>query len=93
MIPECYVEQNLSYSLSGHPTLNVLLKYKNQQSINTIKFFSTIVKFFLQVDKNTVLEEIRKLNLSKVLQDTDIPVRILKEESYICKNLTYMPSN
>ena len=34
--------------------------------------------YFSQVDKNTVLKEIRKLNMSKAVQDKDIPVKILK---------------
>ena len=34
--------------------------------------------YFSQVDKNTVLKEIRKLNMNKAVQDKDIPVKILK---------------
>ena len=36
---------------------------------------------FSQVDKNTVFKEIIKLNLNKSEQDTDIPVKILKENA------------
>ena len=36
---------------------------------------------FSQVDKNTVLKEIRKLIMNKAMQDTDIPVKILKENA------------
>ena len=33
----------------------------------------------MQIDKNTVLEEIRKLNMNKAVQDADISIKILKE--------------
>ena len=44
---------------------------------------------FSQVDKNTILKEIRKLIMNKAMQGTDIPVKILKENAlyfaeYIC---------
>ena len=44
------------------------------------KSFSTRFSsfYFSQVDKNTVLKEIRKLNMNKAVQDKDIPVKILK---------------
>ena len=37
--------------------------------------------YFSQVGKNTVLKEIRKLNMNKAAQDTDIPLQILKENA------------
>ena len=45
--------------------------------------------YFSQVDKNTVLKEVRKILMSKEVQDTDIPEKILKENAehfaeYIC---------
>ena len=66
---------SLAQSLSGQPTLNSILKYKNHQSMLVIKrslqHFSRF--HFSHVDKNTVLKEIKKLNLNKTLQDSDIP--------------------
>ena len=73
-IPEYYVHDKPPHSLSRYPTLKAVLKYKNHPSIRTIKSF-----YFLQIDKNTVLEEIRKLNMNKAVQDADISVKILKE--------------
>ena len=66
-LPEYYVEDKLSHSLSRHPTLKAILKYKNHPSIKIIKSFSTRFSsfYFSQVDKNTVLKEIRKLNMNK----------------------------
>ena len=39
-IPEYYVDDKLSHSLSRHPTLKDILKYKNHPSIRIIKSFS-----------------------------------------------------
>ena len=37
--------------------------------------------YFSHVDKNTVLKETKKLNLNKAVQDSDISVKILKENA------------
>ena len=88
-LPEYYVEDKLSHSLLSHPSLKAILKYKSHPSIKAIKSFSTRFSsfYFSQVDKNTVLKEIRKLNMNKAVQDKDIPVKILNAEyfaQYIC---------
>ena len=82
-IPEYYAENSLPPNLSRHPTLKAILKYKNHPSISIIKRFSErFSRFhFSQVDKNTVLKEIMKLSLNKSVQNTDIPVKILKENA------------
>ena len=66
-LPEYYVEDKLSHSLSSHPALKTILKYKNHPSIKVIKSFSTLFSsfHFSQVDKNTTVKEIRKLNRTK----------------------------
>ena len=72
---------NLTESLSRHPTLNTILKYKNHPSMRVIKRFSQRFSsfHFSYVDKNTVAKEIKKLNLNKAVQDSDIQtVKILK---------------
>ena len=65
-------------SLSRHPTLNAILKYKTHSSIHLIKIFSqSFLRFyFSHVDKNTVPKEIKKLNFNKAVQESDIPVKI-----------------
>ena len=88
-LPEYYVEDKLSHSLLSHPSLKAILKYKSHPSIKAIKSFSTRFSsfYFSQVDKNTVLKEIRKLNMNKAVQDKDIHVKILNAEyfaQYIC---------
>ena len=70
-IPEKFVTDSLLQSLSRHPTLNAILKYKNHPSMLVIKRFSQRFSsfYFSHVDKNTVLKEIKKLNLNKAVQD------------------------
>ena len=82
-IPEYYAENKLPPSLSRHPTLKAILKCKNHLSRSIIKrFCERFSSFhFSQVDKNTVLKEITKVSLNKSVQDTDIPVKILKENA------------
>ena len=43
-------------------------------------FLQRFLSFFSHIDKNTILKEIKKLNLNKAVQDSDIPVKILKEK-------------
>ena len=82
-IPEYYAENNLPPNLSRHTTLKAILKYKNHPSISIIKRFSERFSsfHFSQVDKNTVRKDIMKLTLNKSVQDTDIPVKIFKENA------------
>ena len=37
-----------------------------------------------KVDKDTVLKGIRKLNVNKVVEETDIPIKILKKCLIFC---------
>ena len=66
-IPERFVKNSLPHSLSSHPTLKAILKYKDHPSIPVIKRFSQRISsfYFSTVDKNTVLKEIKKLNSNK----------------------------
>ena len=50
--------------------------------MHVIKQFSQRFSIFYlsHVDKNTALKEIIKLNLNKVVQDSDIPVKILERK-------------
>ena len=68
-LPEYYVEDKHSHSLSSHPTLKAILKYQNHPSIKVVKSFSTrFSSFYLsQVHKDNVLKEIRKLKANKAV--------------------------
>ena len=68
-IPEYQHEDDLHNRLSNHPALQAILKYRNHPSINNIwnssQRFSSF--YFLHVDTNTVLKEIRRLSAKKKL--------------------------
>ena len=49
--------------------------------------------YFSHVDKNTFLKEIKKLNLNKAVQDSDIPVKILKENADFFADYIYLQFN
>ena len=94
-IPEKFADHYLPHSLSRQPTLNVTLKYKDHPSIRVIKRVSQRFSsfYFLPVDKNTVIKEIRKLKSSKPVQDTDIHVKILKENAEVFAEYIYLQYN
>ena len=46
-------------------------------------FLNVSQGFFSYADKKTVLKEIKKLNLNKAVQDSDIPVKVLKENALL----------
>ena len=90
-IPEKFADHDHPHTLSRHPTLNSILKYKDHPTIRVIERVSQGFSsfYFSTVNKNTVLKEIRKLKSSKVVQDTDIHIKILKDNAeysakYIC---------
>ena len=94
-IPEKFANNNLPRILSKHPTLNAIMKYKNHQSMDAIKKISHGLSrfYFSRIDKKTVLNEIKKLKLSKAVQDSDIPVKILKENSDFFAEYIYLQFN
>ena len=62
------------------PTLRVILRYANHPSISAMKKYNRTSHqfFFSVVEKENIIEELQKLN-PKVTQETDIPVKILKD--------------
>ena len=69
--------------MNSHLTVKPVFKYKNHPSIISIRCFRHQVSNFnfSCIDKNTVLKEIRSLSTPKASQDTDLPVKILKENA------------
>ena len=94
-IPEKFVNNNLPPILSQHPTLNAIMKFKNHPSIDVIKKISRRLSsfHFSHIDKKTVLKEIKKLKLSKAVQDSDIPVKILTENADFFAEHIYLQFN
>ena len=50
------------------------------------KLFSSF--YFSHIDKNTVLKEIKKINLNKAVEDSNIPVKIFLKKTLICVLIT-----
>ena len=63
--------------------------------MHVIKRFSQSFSdfYFSHVDKSTVLIEIKKLNLNKVVRDLEIPVKILKENADFFADYIYLQFN
>ena len=63
-----------------HPTLKAIVKWRNHPSILTITSeHENTPKFsFNFVSKEHVLEEIQMLDSSKAIQESDIPVKLIK---------------
>ena len=82
-ISEYVVEDTLHLNLKNHPTLMAILKYRDHPTIITIKRFrdQTVPFHFLHIDKKTVLKIIRSLSNNKASQETDLPVRVVKENA------------
>ena len=62
---------------------------QNHPRINIVKKFLFQVFTFRKLISDTALEEIRKLNLNKAVQDTDDPVRILKENTILLSTYVF----
>ena len=94
-IPGKFANNNLPRILSKHLTLNAIMKCKNHPSIDVIKKISHVLSsfYFPHIDKKTVLNEIKKLKLRKAVQDSDIPVKILKENSDFFAEYIYLQLN
>ena len=69
--------------MNSHPTLKAVFKFKNHPSIISIRRFRHQVSNFnfSCIDKNTVFKKNRGLSTTKASQDTDLPVKILKENA------------
>ena len=88
-ITEYQETDSLANSIS-YPIFKVILKYRNHPSIVAIKNLNKASRFdFSRVSVQDVVKEIKKLSTRKATQYTDLPVKILKENSdifgnYIC---------
>ena len=68
----------------SNPTLKAILKYKNHLSIVAIGNTNYNSHFhFNEVSVEDIYKEIRKLSPRKSVQNTDIPMRVLKENADI----------
>ena len=85
-IPEYQEIDSLANNIS-HPIFKTILKYRNHPSIVAIKNLNKGSRFdFCRVSVQDVVKEIKKLSTRKATQYTDLPVKILKENSDIFGN-------
>ena len=77
------VGDKLHLNLKNHPILMAISKSRDHPSIVTIKRFryQTVPFHFSYIDKKTVLEILRSLSSNKASQETDLPVRVVKENA------------
>ena len=71
----------------SHSIFRAILKFADQPSTIAIKYLNnTSMLSFSNVSVADVKKEIRKLDSRKTTQNTDIPVRILEQNSHIFSN-------
>ena len=83
-IPE-YSACNLLNEQIRDPVLKAIVKYRSHPSVKAIQMVNTSddLFFFTSVDKDVILREISCLDSTKACQETDVPVRIIKDNSDI----------
>ena len=74
-----------------HPAFKAILKYKNHPSIIAIKNArrNGLGFYFSEVSVDDICKELKKLNPRKAAQNTDIPIKILKENADIFSSCIY----
>ena len=88
-IPE-FKDVDFSAECIPHPALKAIMKFRKHPSVSAItSAFNTQSFNFSKVSVDDVLKEVNKLGNRKAIQNTDIPVKILKQNadifgSYIC---------
>ena len=77
------------------PLLKAIVRYRNQPSIVAIKKFWDSKSYFSfkNIQKEEILKELNKLNINKATKITDIPTKIIKENSDIFGDLVFSNLN
>ena len=79
---------------SEDPLDNMIIKYKNHPSIRAILDKSPNKSFSLKaISKINIEKEILNLNVAKVSQDSDIPIKIIKKNSDIFSYILFKEFN
>ena len=83
-IPQ-YKEQDPISASTSDPVMRASVKYRFHPSIIAIKknCNSSTSFYFSFVDKEDILKEIKNLKANKATQNTDIPTKLIKENSDI----------
>ena len=77
------------------PLLKAIARYRNSPSIVAIKkFYNSKSHFsFKNVQKEKILKELNNLNNNKATKNTDIPTKIIKENSDIFRDFIFSNLN
>ena len=78
-----------------NPLLKAIIRYRNHPSIVGIKKFcnSKSLFSFKNVQKEEILKELNNLNINKATQNTDIPTKIIKENSDLFGDFIFLNLN
>ena len=90
------INENIISDTNGidDPVLKAIEKYKKHPSILTIKKISKNNIFsFQKVSYEDIIKEIQNLDASKACQDTDVPTKIIKNNSDIFGDFIYQNFN
>ena len=89
-IPQYKDAEPVGQSISD-PVLKVIIKYRSHPSIKAIKeqcntnlYFS-----FSQIGHDEIMKELNNLDTNKTIQNTDIPTKLIKENSDIFANFIF----
>ena len=76
------------------PTLKAIAKWRNHPSIPAIASEYKIEQTFNFVSKEEVLTEVKMLDVSKTIQESDIPGKIIKaNENFFVKKFVFILTN
>ena len=69
--------------------MKTVLKYRSHPRINLIKENgnSNLCSSFYQIERDEIIKEINNIKRNKATQSTDIPTKLIKENSDIFVNL------
>ena len=90
LVESLHIDKTLASNIASSditdPAFNAIKKYENHPSTKTIKHFASgkDLKFsFIFETKNKILAEIHNLDNKKACQESDIPVKIIKDNADI----------
>ena len=93
-IDETLASNIASSDITDH-VFNAIKKYEHHPSIKKIKLFMSgkDLQFSFNFEtKNKILAEIHNLDKKKACQESDVPVKIIKDNVNIFQNLSFITS-
>ena len=93
-IPEYPATDPISNDIND-PVQKSILKYKDQPSIKSVEKNAQLNSLFkfLNVEKREILHEVVNLDASKLWQETDVPTKIIKENTDVLSDFIHLAIN